>query len=50
MKLRVLFPAVAFLSLFMLFGLAGSTFFSFSPVSPVHARAQHRSFLKPTQT
>ena len=39
MKLRVLFPAVAFLSLFMLFGLAGSTFLSLSPVSPVHAQS-----------
>ena len=39
MKLRALFPAVAFLSLFMLFGLAGSTFLSLSPVSPVHAQS-----------
>jgi hypothetical protein len=35
----VLIPAVVFLSLLMLFGLAGSTFFSFSPVSPVHAQS-----------
>ena len=39
MKLRVLFPAVAFLSLFMLFGLAGSTFLSLSPVSTAHAQS-----------
>ena len=39
MTLRVLIPAVVFLSLLMLFGLAGSTFFSFSPVSPVHAQS-----------
>ena len=38
MKLKVLFPAVAFLSLLMLFGLAGSTFLSLSPVSPAYAQ------------
>ena len=44
MKLKVLFPAVAFLSLLMLFGLAGSTFLSLSPVSPAYAQSAAPTF------
>ena len=38
MKLRALFPAVAFLSLLMLFSVAAASFLSISPVSSVHAQ------------
>ena len=44
MKLRALFPAVAFLSLLMLFGLAAVPFLSLSPVSPVFAQGAGPAF------